>query len=96
VSAPVCRVQVAYATPVRQELVDVTLPAGATIEDAIRGSGVLERFPEIDLSRNRVGVYGEAARLQDPVQDGDRVEIYRPLRADPGEIRRARRRSKKL
>ena len=89
-SAPVWRVQVAYATPARQEVIDVTLPAGATIEDAIRRSGILERFPEIDLSRNRVGIYGEAARLQDPVRDGDRVEIYRPLIADPKEIRRAR------
>ena len=84
------RAQVAYATPARQEVIDVTLPAGATIEDAIRRSGILERFPEIDLSRNRVGIYGEAARLQDPVRDGDRVEIYRPLIADPKEIRRAR------
>jgi len=84
------RVQVAYATPARQEVVEVTLPAGATIEDAIRRSGILARCPEIDLSRDRVGIYGEAARLQDPVQDGDRVEIYRPLLADPKEIRRAR------
>lgn len=84
------RVQVAYATPARQEVIDVTLPEGSTIEDAIRRSGILARFPEIDLSRHRVGIYGEAARLRDPVQDGDRVEIYRPLQADPGEIRRAR------
>jgi len=84
------RVQVAYATPARQEVIDVTLPAGATIEDAIRLSGMLARFPEIDLSRNRVGIYGEVARLQDPVHDGDRVEIYRPLQVDPKEIRRAR------
>ncbi len=84
------RVQVAYATPARQEVIEVTIAAGATIEDAIRGSGMLARFPEIDLTRNRVGIYGETAQLQDPVQDGDRVEIYRPLVADPREIRRAR------
>ena len=84
------RVQVAYATPARQEVVEVTVAAGATIEDAIRDSGILARFPEIDLSRSRVGIYGEPARLQDPVQDGDRVEIYRPLQADPKDIRRAR------
>jgi len=90
VSAPAWRVQVAYATPARQEVIEVTLPAGATIEDAIRRSGILARCPEIDLARNRVGIYGEAARLQDPVRDGDRVEIYRPLQADPKEIRRAR------
>ena len=84
------RVQVAYAAPARQEVVEVTVPAGATIEDAIRLSGVLARFAEIDLSRNRVGIYGEAAHLQDPVHDGDRVEIYRPLQVDPKEIRRRR------
>jgi putative ubiquitin-RnfH superfamily antitoxin RatB of RatAB toxin-antitoxin module len=90
VSAPVWRVQVAYAAPARQEVIDVTLPAGATVEDAIRRSGILARFPEIDLSRNRVGIYGEPARLSDPVHDGDRIEIYRPLVADPKDIRRAR------
>lgn len=89
-STPVWCVQVAYATPAHQEVIDVTLPAGATIEDAIRRSGILVRFPEIDLSRNRVGIYGEPARLQDPVRDGDRVEIHRPLQADPKDIRRAR------
>ena len=83
-------VEVAYATPSRQELIEVTTRPGATIAQVIRASGILESFPEIDLSRQRVGIFGEIASLQDPVHDGDRVEIYRPLVADPKETRKRR------
>lgn len=93
-------VEVAYATPSRQEVIEVSVHPGATVEQVVRESGILARFPEIDLSRNRVGIFGVAARLQDPVRDRDRVEIYRPLLADPKEARRKRaraaRRGKKL
>lgn len=84
------RVEVAYATPSRQEVIEVLVLPGETIEQVIRASGVLARFPEIDLARHRVGIFGEAARLQDPVRDRDRVEIYRMLIADPKELRRQR------
>ena len=84
------RVEVAYATPLRQEVIEVVIPPGASIEQVIRESGLLERFPEIDLARSRVGIFGEIASLQDPVRDGDRVEIYRPLLADPKDARRLR------
>jgi len=84
------RVEVAYATPSRQEVIEVVIPPGASIEQVIRESGLLQRFPEIDLARSRVGIFGEIASLQDPVRDGDRVEIYRPLLADPKETRRRR------
>lgn len=84
------RVEVAYATPRRQEVVEIPAHPGITIEQAIRDSGMLERFPEIDLSQHRVGIFGELARLHDPVHDGDRIEIYRPLLADPKEVRRRR------
>ncbi len=84
------RVEVAYATPVRQEIIEVSVRPGTTVEQVIRASGVLERFPEIDLTRQHVGIFGETARLQDAVHDGDRVEIYRPLLADPKEARRKR------
>lgn len=60
------------------------------MRDAIEASGILERFPEIDLDRQPVGVFGRHCRLQDPLRDGDRVEIYRPLIADPKEMRRRR------
>jgi hypothetical protein len=84
------RVEVAYATPLRQEVIEVVIRPGASIEQVIRESGLLERFPEIDLARSRVGIFGEIASLRDPVRDGDRVEIYRPLLADPKEARRRR------
>jgi len=84
------RVEVAYATPWRQELMEVQAFSGATVEQIIRESGILESFPEIDLSRQRVGIHGEIVDLQEPVSDGDRVEIYRTLLADPKEIRKRR------
>ena len=91
------RVEVAYAAPARQEVIEVSVRPGATVEQVIRASGMLARFPEIDLTLQRVGIFGETARLQDAVRDGDRVEIYRPLVADPKEVRRNRaaRREKK-
>ena len=92
------RVEVVYATPTRQEIIEVSVRPGATVEQVIRASDLLAKFPEIDLTRQRVGIFGVIARLQDAVHDGDRVEIYRPLVADPKEARRKRaaRRGKKL
>lgn len=87
------RIEVAYATPQRQEVVEVAAHPGATIEQAIHDSGMLGRFPEIDLSQHRVGIFGEIARLHDLVHDGDRIEIYRPLVADPKDVRRKRAKS---
>lgn len=83
-------VEVAYATPAVQALVTVALHEGATVAQAIGASGLLARFPEIDLSRQAVGIHGRRVRLSDPVAEGDRVEIYRPLQADPKEMRRER------
>ena len=84
------RVEVAYALPSRQEVIELAVLPGASVEQVIRESGLLERFPEIDLAHSRVGIFGEIAGLQDPVRDGDRVEIYRTLLADPKEARRRR------
>ena len=84
------RVEVVYVTPTRQEIIEVSVRPGATVEQVIRASDLLARFPEIDLTRQRVGIFGVIARLQDAVHDGDRVEIYRPLVADPKEARRKR------
>lgn len=90
-NGPGVRVEVAYAAPhARAVAIEVTLDPGATVEEAIRRSGIVARFPEIDLARNRVGIFGEPVRLNDPVRDNDRVEIYRPLVADPKEARRQR------
>jgi len=83
-------VEVAYATAERQRLIALMVAPGTTVAEAIEASGVLREFPEIDLRVNRVGVFGQLARLGDPVRAGDRVEIYRPLQADPKEARRQR------
>ena len=83
-------VEVVYALPEQQPILQIQLAEGATVEDAIRASGVLEAFPEIDLARNKVGIFSKLVKLDEPVRDKDRVEIYRPLIADPKEVRRKR------
>ncbi|EML9218014.1 RnfH family protein [Citrobacter freundii] len=83
-------VEVAYALPEKQYLQRVTLQQDATVEEAIRASGLLELRTDIDLSKNKVGIYSRPVKLADVLQDGDRVEIYRPLIADPKELRRQR------
>lgn len=84
------KVEVAYARPDRQVIVPLSVPAGTTVEQAILDSGILEQFPEIDLGKNKVGIFGKLTRLGQTLREGDRVEIYRPLIADPKEIRRQR------
>ena len=84
------RIEVAYALLSQQVLLQVLLPRGATVEDAIHRSGVLAKFPEIDLVRNKVGIFSKLVKLDEIVRDKDRVEIYRPLIADPKEGRRQR------
>lgn len=84
------QVEVAYARPERQVILPVMLPAGSTIEQAIEQSGVLSEFPEIDLSQNKVGIFGKLSKKTAELKAGDRVEIYRPLLADPKEVRRKR------
>jgi len=84
------RIEVAYAKPQEQVILALDLTEGATAEAAIRQSGILERFPEIDLAQNTVGIFGKACKLDHPLRPGDRVEIYRPLLADPKESRRKR------
>ena len=83
-------VEVVYALPQKQYLQRVTLDEGVTVEQAIQASGLLTLRDDIDLSKNKVGIYSRPAKLQDVVNDGDRVEIYRPLIADPKELRRQR------
>ena len=86
----VIHLTVAFAMPDQQVLKQVTVPAGATVQDAIQQSGFLHGFPQIDIKRNSVGIYGVLAKLSDVVHEGDRVEIYRSLIADPKSIRRQR------
>lgn len=90
-TAETIEVEVAFARPDVQVLLEVSLPAGADVRSAIERSGILERFPEIDLGgRNKVGIFGRLVKLDQPLRSGDRVEIYRPLTADPREVRRRR------
>jgi len=84
------RVEVDYAEPGRQRVLGIDIVAGTTLEQAIRASGILDVFPEIDLATNRVGIFGKVCSLQQPLLQGDRIEIYRPLQMDPRERRRQR------
>ncbi len=83
-------VEVAFALPRTQALVAVRLARGARIADAIAASGLVARFPGLDAAHCRVGIFGRPCERDTPLQDGDRVEIYRELPADPKEIRRRR------
>jgi len=83
-------VEVAYAKPDDQVIVVLAIPEGATVDAAIKASGLLERFPEIALSEINAGIFGVVCKLDQLVKEGDRIEIYRPLRHDPKEARRQR------
>ncbi len=83
-------VEVSYARSDVQVIIPVRVEVNATVEEVIRLSGVLEQFPDIDLAVNKVGVFGKLSKLSAQLQTGDRVEIYRPLIADPKESRRQR------
>ncbi len=83
-------VEVAYALPDEQIILKVDVAAGTSLKGAIERSGIQQRFPQIDLQRDRIGIYSRIANLEDTVAPGDRIEIYRPLLADPKEARRKR------
>ena len=83
------RVEVVYALPERQWLVEVSLPAPATARQALAASGLLQHHPDIDPDRVTLGVFGAVVAHDHELRDGDRVEIYRPLLIDPREARRA-------
>jgi putative ubiquitin-RnfH superfamily antitoxin RatB of RatAB toxin-antitoxin module len=83
-------VEVAYALPERQVIRAVNVDKGTTIGAAIVQSGIMMDFPDLELEGADVGIFGKAAQMTTVLQDGDRVEIYRPLIADPKEVRRKR------
>ncbi|MGE0081029.1 MAG: RnfH family protein [Thiohalomonadaceae bacterium] len=84
------QVEVAYARPDQQLIVPVEVESGMTLRHAIERSGLLEKFPEIDLATAKVGVFGKLSKLDKELHPKDRVEIYRPLIADPKEVRKQR------
>lgn len=82
--------EVAYALPKKQLIISFKAPANVTVKEAIVLSGILKKFNEIDLAKNKIGIFGKISTLNSKLQHKDRIEIYRPLIADPKEIRRKR------
>jgi len=89
-------VEVVYGLPNKQTLLSCQVAKGTTIEQCIHQSGILAHYSDIDLRHNAVGVWNHTAKLTDVVNEGDRVEIYRPLIADPKEVRKRRAEQAKL
>ncbi len=83
-------IEVVYALPDEQILFKQQLPESATVAEAIKLCGVLDKHPEIDLNANKLGIFGKLTKIDATLRDKDRVEIYRPLIADPKEVRRKR------
>ena len=90
VKREIAHIQLCYALPEQAVVIDFDIELGCTLEQAIGQSGLLAQFPEIDLRHNKIGIYGKLKPLDTVARDGDRIEIYRPLRAEPMESRRRR------
>jgi uncharacterized protein len=84
------KIEVAYALPHEQTLLKLSVPQGATIAEAVNLSGLLGKYPEIDLVKGKFGLFGKLSKVDTVLREKDRVEIYRPLLADPKEVRRKR------
>lgn len=82
-------IEVAYARPDKQEIVSVNVPEGTTAMDAVRQSGIVSIFPEIDVEAINMGIFGKVIKkpAEHELRDGDRVELYRPLQIDPKQAR---------
>jgi len=88
------KVSVAYSPRAGEvDLVELSLPEGTTLEQALRASGLAARHPGVDLTALKLGIWGRNSSLDETLRDGDRVEVYRPLQVDPKEARRLRYRS---
>ena len=83
-------VEVAYALPRQQLIIPIRVAQGTTAEQAVLASGIIDKFPEIDLAQNKIGIFGKLTKADTVLRHLDRVEIYRPLIADPKEVRRQR------
>ena len=88
--AEMLNIEVCYALPNKQELVRVKLPEGALVQQALEASGLFDKYPEIDLKKNKFGIWNKLSKVDSALRDKDRVEIYRPLIADPKEVRKQR------
>lgn len=83
-------VEVAYALAEKQSLISLEVKEGSTLKEAIDASGILKQYKQIDLSKDRVGIFSKFATLDTVLREKDRVEIYRSLKADPKKIRKER------
>ena len=83
-------VEVAYAMPGEQVIISIKVPTKFNVKQAIEKSGIQKKFPSIDLSKNKVGIFGKKTTLDHVLKNRDRIEIYRPLILDPKEMRRKR------
>lgn len=83
-------VEVAYALPKQQSLLTLSVLPGSTVLQVIEQSGILQQYPDIDLNQQKIGVWSRPVKQDEMVKDGDRIEIYRPLIADPKDLRRRR------
>lgn len=88
--ADLIQIEVCYPLATKQEVVSLKVPAGTTVQAAIEASGLLAKYPEIDLKKNKLGIWNKLAKVDAVLRDKDRVEIYRPLIADPKEVRKQR------
>lgn len=89
-------IEVVYGVPHKQKILTLLVAEGASVEQAIIESGVMVLFPEIELSVNKVGVWNRVVKLSEEVNDLDRIEVYRPLIADPKDVRKRRAEKAKL
>lgn len=87
-AAETIAIEVAYATADRQRVIGLTVSSATTLQSAIEQSGLLTEFPDIDLQSQKLGIFGQLASLDQHANDGDRIEIYRPLANDPMAVRR--------
>lgn len=83
-------IEVCYAMSDKQELVRVRVPAGANLQHGLEASGLLGKYPEIDTKKNKFGIWNKLSKLDAVLRDKDRIEVYRPLIADPKEVRKQR------
>jgi len=83
-------IEVVYGVPHKQKILTLLVDAGSTVEQAIHDSGIIALFPEIDLKVNKVGIWNRAVKLSEVLTDLDRIEVYRPLIADPKDVRKRR------
>lgn len=84
------KIEIVYALPNEQTLLKLEVPQGSTIAEGVKLSGLLEKYPEIDVQKGKFGLFGKLSKVDTVLREKDRIEIYRPLIADPKEVRRKR------